>query len=188
MLGSLAGARALTVEQGVRVVGIPASIDNDIACTSTAIGVDPALNTIVEACDRISDTARSHRRVFIVEVMGRECGYLAMAGAIAMAADAVASREQGKSEDQLVDELAAVVERSFSAERDKRRVLVPKAEGVDVPTRRLAERLQERADAAKLGVGVRWSVLGPMVRGGGARRSATGSWRGGSPTRPSARP
>jgi 6-phosphofructokinase 1 len=164
--GSLAGAHALSQEQDVPVVGIPASIDNDIACTSTAIGVDTALNTIVEACDRIADTARSHRRVFIVEVMGRECGYLAMAGSIATAADAVIFREQGKSEDQLVAELREVIRRSFSAARDKRRVLIIKAEGVDVPTERLATRLEATVAKDAPGVNIRWSVLGHMVRGG----------------------
>ena len=87
--GSLTGAKIFGEESGIRVVGIPASIDNDIACTSMCIGVDSAVNSIVEACDRISDTARSHRRAFIVEVMGRECGYLAMASGIACSADAV---------------------------------------------------------------------------------------------------
>lgn len=164
--GSLTGARLLHEEQGVCVVGLPASIDNDIACTSFAIGVDTALNTIMEACDRISDTASSHRRVFIVEVMGRECGYLAMAAAIATAADAVLFREQGKSEDQLVDELSAVIRRSFAAERGKRRVLIVKAEGVEVPTERLVQRLGERAAAEAPGVGVRATVLGHVVRGG----------------------
>ena len=72
--GSLTGAHVLSEEQGVRVMGLPASIDNDLGCTSLAIGVDTALNTIVSACDRISDTARAHRRAFIVEVMGRRCG------------------------------------------------------------------------------------------------------------------
>jgi 6-phosphofructokinase 1 len=72
--GSLTGAHALATEHGVKVMGIPASIDNDIGCSATALGVDTALNTIVEACDRISDTARAHRRAFVVEVMGRQCG------------------------------------------------------------------------------------------------------------------
>lgn len=164
--GSLTGARLLHEEQGVCVVGLPASIDNDIACTSFAIGVDTALNTIMEACDRISDTASSHRRVFIVEVMGRECGYLAMAAAIATAADAVLFREQGKSEDQLVDELSEVVRRSFAVERGKRRVLIVKAEGVEVPTERLVQRLGQRAAEVAPGVGVRATVLGHVVRGG----------------------
>lgn len=164
--GSLAGAQALREQTGAPVVGVPASIDNDIACSSTAIGVDTALNTIVEACDRISDTARSHRRVFIVEVMGRECGYLAMSAAIAAAADAVLFREQGKDEDQLVGELREMLRRSFSAARGKRRVLIIKAEGVEVPTERLAARLQGHLAEDAPGVALRYIVLGHVVRGG----------------------
>ncbi len=164
--GSLTGAKLLHEEQDVRVVGVPASIDNDIACTSFAIGVDTALNTIMEACDRISDTASSHRRVFIVEVMGRECGYLAMAASIATAADAVLFREGGKTEDQLVDEISKVIRRSFSAARNKRRVLVIKAEGVEVPASRLVARLKERMPKNAPGVGIRATVLGHVVRGG----------------------
>lgn len=164
--GSLAGARLLAEEHGVPIVGVPASIDHDIACTGTAIGVDTALNTIVEACDRISDTARSHRRVFLVEVMGRECGYLAMAGAIATAADAVIFREQGKTEDQLVEELRGVLRSSFAPERHKRRVLILKAEGVDVPTDRICARLERHVAEDAPGVHVRYVVLGHTVRGG----------------------
>ena len=81
--GSLTGAHLLAREHGVRVMGIPASIDNDIGCTALAIGTDTALNTIVQACDHIDDTARAHSRAFVVEVMGRACGYLAMASAVA---------------------------------------------------------------------------------------------------------
>ncbi len=162
--GSLTGAHRLAVEHGVRVVGVPASIDHDIACTGAAIGVDTALNTIVEAADRVSDTARSHRRVFVMEVMGRECGYLAMAAAIAAAADAVAFREQGRSEDELVADLHAAVRRAFGGGR--RRVLAIKAEGVAVPTARLVERLGERLAADGLSVDVRGIVLGHLVRGG----------------------
>lgn len=164
--GSLAGAQLLATEHGVPLVGVPASIDHDIACTGAAIGVDTALNTIVEACDRISDTARSHRRVFIVEVMGRECGYLAMAGAIATAADAVIFREQGKTEDELVDGLRAVLRASFAPERHKGRVLILKAEGVDVPTARICARLEDHVAEDAPGVNVRYVVLGHTVRGG----------------------
>jgi 6-phosphofructokinase 1 len=164
--GSITGAQALTAEQGVRTVCIPASIDNDIACTSHAIGVDTALNTILEACDRISDTARSHRRIFIVEVMGRECGYLAMNAAIAAAADAVIFREQGKGVEQLVDELRFMIRRSFSAARGKRRVLILKAEGVEVPTAALASHLQATLDEDAPGVAIRTIILGHVVRGG----------------------
>lgn len=86
--GSLRGALALH-RRGVAVVGVPASIDNDLACTETAIGVDTALNTALEAVDKIKQTASSHNRAFIIEVMGRNSGYLALATAVASGAEAV---------------------------------------------------------------------------------------------------
>ncbi len=164
--GSLTGAHLLAQEHGVKVMGIPASIDNDIGCTATAIGVDTALNTIVDACDRISDTARAHHRVFVVEVMGRQSGYLAMASSIASAADACLYREQGKTEDQVIDELSRVLRQGFSPERAKRRILVIKAEGVSIPTQSIVDRLQALVDAELPGVTVRATVLGHLVRGG----------------------
>ena len=164
--GSLTGAHVLAKEHGVKVMGVPASIDNDIGCTSTAIGVDTALNTIVDACDRISDTARAHRRAFVVEVMGRHCGYLAMASAVAVGADAVMFREQGRGEDALVAAAADVIRKGFAAERGKRRVLIIKAEGVEVPTDRLVKRAQEAIAADLPGIDVRATVLGHLVRGG----------------------
>src|SRR5581483_8206632 len=94
--GSLTGAQRLA--DVVQIAGVPASIDNDLACTSMAIGVDTAMNTIVEACDRICDTAAAHRRVFIVEVMGRDCGYLAMTSGVAGGADAVVVPEVGRTD------------------------------------------------------------------------------------------
>lgn len=164
--GSLTGAHHLAHECATPIVGVPASIDNDIGCTSSAIGVDTALNTIVEACDKISDTARAHRRAFIIEVMGRSCGYLAMASAVAVAADAVIFREQGRSEDALIAALADVSRKSFSAERGKRRVLIIKAEGVEVPTSSLVNGLQQAISRDVKGVDVRGVVLGHVVRGG----------------------
>ncbi len=161
--GSLTGALALLKEHGVPVVGIPASIDNDIGCTSTAIGVDTALNTIVSACDRISDTARAHKRVFVVEVMGRHCEYLAMASSVAAGADACLFREQGKDAETIVSELKTLVS-GFDA--GKKRILVIKAEGVQVPTHWLVQRLQEHVDETLPGVSVRATVLGHLVRGG----------------------
>ncbi len=161
--GSLTGALALLEEHGVPVVGIPASIDNDIGCTSTAIGVDTALNTIVSACDRISDTARAHRRVFVVEVMGRHCGYLAMASSVAAGADACLFREQGKDAETILQELKGVV---LGFDEGKKRILVIKAEGVQVSTTWLVDRLQEHVDATLPGVTVRATVLGHLVRGG----------------------
>lgn len=162
--GSLTGAHALAGEHGVKVVGIPGSIDNDIGCTSTALGVDTALNTIVDACDHISDTARAHRRAFVVEVMGRDCGYLAMASAVAMAADAVLIREQGKSEEQLVDDVANVIRTGYA--RGKRRILIIKAEGVTVPCTKLVRMTEEKMAPEMPGVEIRATVLGHVVRGG----------------------
>jgi 6-phosphofructokinase 1 len=163
--GSLAGAHALATEQGVAVMGVPASIDNDIGCTSLAIGVDTALNTIVEACGKISDTARAHRRAFVVEVMGRQSGYLAMASAVAAGADAVLFREQGRTDDEVVGAVERVIRQGFREGSDKRRVLIIKAEGVELPCTRLVRLLGARvADMSR--VEVRPIVLGHLVRGG----------------------
>lgn len=164
--GSLTGAHALAREHGCRVVGIPASIDHDIGCTNAAIGVDSALNTIVEACDRISDTARAHRRAFVVEVMGRQSGYLCMAGAVAAGADAALFREQGRDESAIVRDVAALIRRSFSDDRDKQRVLILKAEGVEVPCTKLVRRVTEELGDRLGDVSVRATVLGHLVRGG----------------------
>jgi len=162
--GSLAGAHALASESDTPVVGIPASIDHDVGCTGTSIGVDTALNTIVSSCDRICDTARAHRRAFVVEVMGRDSGYLAMAGAVAAGADAVLFREQGRDEAEIIDSVEIAIRRAFGV-AGKRRVLILKAEGVTVPCTELVRELEARiADLPE--VGVRATVLGHLVRGG----------------------
>ena len=164
--GSLTGAHALAGESGaLSVVGIPASIDNDIGCTADSIGVDTAVNTIIEACDRISDTARSHHRAFIVEVMGRHSGYLAMVSSVATAADAVLLPEVSKSHEELISGVEKIIRQSFAAERDKRRVLIIKAEGVDIPTTLLASEVEDRLGPDS-DIDVRATVLGHVVRGG----------------------
>jgi len=163
--GSLTGAHLLATEGDIPVVGIPASIDNDIGGTTDAIGVDTALNTIIEACDRLSDTARSHHRAFVIEVMGRRSGYLAMASAVAVTADAVLLPEQSRDEDEIVTELEQLLRSSFSGDRNKRRVLIIKAEGVPTPTLILADQLQSRV-ADLENVTVRPIVLGHLIRGG----------------------
>ncbi|MDH3500639.1 MAG: 6-phosphofructokinase [Acidimicrobiia bacterium] len=164
--GSLTGAHALALESGsIPVVGIPASIDNDIGCTSDSIGVDTAVNTIIDACDRISDTARSHQRAFIVEVMGRHSGYLAMVSSVATAADAVLLPEVSKTDEELITGVEKIVRQSFTAERAKRRVLIIKAEGVAIPATRLAREVEERLSDHEE-VEVRATVLGHVVRGG----------------------
>jgi 6-phosphofructokinase 1 len=164
--GSLTGAHALAREHGAKVIGIPASIDNDIGCTASAIGVDTALNTIVDACDRISDTARAHRRAFVVEVMGRQSGYLCMASAIAAGADAALFREESRDEDAIVASVADTIRKAFAGDRGKQRVLVIKAEGVEVPCTKLVRRLTELLEPELPDVSIRATVLGHLVRGG----------------------
>ncbi|MFQ5554701.1 MAG: 6-phosphofructokinase [Acidimicrobiia bacterium] len=163
--GSLTGAHLLATESDIPVVGIPASIDNDVGGTTDAIGVDTALNTIIDACDRISDTARSHRRAFILEVMGRRSGYLAMAAAAAATADAVLLPEQPGGQEDILVNLEALLRESFAPERDKRRILIIKAEGVPSQTSELADELQRRI-ADMPDVTVRATILGHIVRGG----------------------
>jgi len=87
--GSLTGAKVLHEKYKINVIGLPGSIDNDIYGTDMSIGVDTALNTIVNCIDMINDTASSHDRTFLIEVMGRNCGYLAIKSAIAGGAEAV---------------------------------------------------------------------------------------------------
>lgn len=164
--GSLTGAHALAAGRPCQVVGLPGSIDNDIGHTRLCIGVDTAVNTIVEACDRISDTARAHRRAFVVEVMGRHSGYLAMRAGIAADADAILYAEEHASEDALVERLRDLLKRSFAPERDKKRVLIVKAEGVEVSTATLVRRLGEHLAVDAPGVGIRETILGHVVRGG----------------------
>src|SRR5262249_2841911 len=113
--GSLTGALHLAdpAEIGngrpLKVVGGPASIDNDLGLTGLSIGVDTAMNTIVEACDKIADTATAHDRTFIVEVMGRDCGYLAMTSAIAVGADLALFPEASKTEAAIVEQIVDTV-------------------------------------------------------------------------------
>ncbi|MCA9517810.1 MAG: 6-phosphofructokinase [Myxococcales bacterium] len=174
--GSLAGAMALTdpAEAGpdfaCAVMGVPASIDNDIGLTGMAIGVDTAMNTIVEACDKISDTASAHDRTFIVEVMGRACGYLAMTAAVAAGADAVLFREAEKTPDEVVASVVKTVMHARARAGRPKRVLVIKSEGTPISN----DELKTRVDAelrARLGpdtppVETRVTVLGHVVRGG----------------------
>src|SRR6476469_7984495 len=141
--GSLTGALHLTdpAEIGsgrpLKVTGIPASIDNDLGLTGLSIGVDTAMNTIVEACYKIADTATAHDRTFIVEVMGRDCGYLAMTAAIAVGADLALFPESGKSEAAIVDQIVDTVLTVRSRPGRTRRVIVIKAEGVAIAVDRL---------------------------------------------------
>jgi 6-phosphofructokinase 1 len=170
--GSLAGAHALAEyndHSGVpfRVMGIPASIDNDIGCTSMCIGTDTAMNTILEACDRIADTACAHARTFIIEVMGRDCGYLAMTTAIAAESDGVLMREENLSPEQVLDRLVHIVQQAYDPD-GRQQVVVIKSEGVKTPVDYLKTQLDKRLAESDLPVQVetRVTVLGHVCRGG----------------------
>jgi 6-phosphofructokinase 1 len=102
----------------------------------------------------------------VVEVMGRDCGYLAMAGAIAAGADAVLFREQGRDDAAIVDSVERAIRRGFSSERGKARVLILKAEGVSLPCTELVRQVADRLGNDLPGVDVRATVLGHLVRGG----------------------
>jgi 6-phosphofructokinase 1 len=153
--GSLTGALRLQ-ERGVKVVGIPATIDNDVWGTDTAIGVDTALNTALEAIDRIKDTASSHQRAHVVEVMGRRCGYLALMSAIAGGAEAVLVPEFEPRREEIM--------RAFqkSWEQGKPHFIVVVAEGAPLS----AEEFHEFVNEAGGGVESRITVLGHVQRGG----------------------
>ena len=153
--GSLTGALRLE-ERGVKVVGIPATIDNDVWGTDTAVGVDTALNTALEAIDRIKDTASSHQRAHVVEVMGRHCGYLALMSAIAGGAEAVLVPEFESRPEEIVRALRK------SWRQDKPHFIVVAAEGAPLS----AEKFHEYVNATGGGVESRMTVLGHVQRGG----------------------
>jgi 6-phosphofructokinase 1 len=153
--GSLTGALRLQ-ERGVKVVGIPATIDNDVFGTDTAIGVDTALNTALEAIDRIKDTASSHQRAHVVEVMGRRCGYLALMSAIAGGAEAVLLPEF----EARPQEIMRAFRRAW--EQGKPHFIVVAAEGAPLS----AEEFHEYVNEAEGGVESRITVLGHVQRGG----------------------
>ncbi|MCB9456798.1 MAG: 6-phosphofructokinase [Anaerolineaceae bacterium] len=154
--GSLHGALALH-KLGFPVVGIPASIDNDIAGTSMSIGVDTALNTIIEALDRIRDTASSHTRAFIIEVMGRSCGYLALISSILGGAEVVSTPEHEVS----IENIEAALEAAYV--RGKSHAIAIVAEGVSYETTDLVTALRNNPE---VGFDVRLSILGHIQRGG----------------------
>ena len=164
-LSKIEGAPAASGEALV-VGGLPASIDNDLGCTSMAIGTDTAMNTIIDACDRICDTASAHRRTFLIEVMGRDCGYLAMTAGVAAGADAVLVREAGRTDEELVEQVCKAMELAYQRESKKRRVLVIKAEGVQFDVTKLKNAIDARLQPSMPDIDTRVTVLGHVVRGG----------------------
>lgn len=155
--GSLTGARVLAQEHNIPIVGLPATIDNDLFGTDLTIGYDTALNTIMDAVDKIRDTASSHERLFIIEVMGRECGYLAINGAIACGAEAAIIPEFMSSQDQL----AELVQNGFRKSKNSSLVLVTEGEKTG-GAMALADRMKKEYPQYD----VRVSILGHVQRGG----------------------
>ncbi len=157
--GSLTGALQLA-RLGFPVVGVPSTIDNDVNGTDIAIGVDTALNTILDAVDKIKDTASSHNRAFLIETMGRHSGYLAIVSGIAGGAELVLCPEVEAS----FDEVVRTIESAYI--RGKSHCIIIVAEGWHPGTQQLADYLRERQD--DLGFSVRLTQLGHVQRGGAA--------------------
>lgn len=155
--GSQTGNEAL-FRQGFPTVGIASTIDNDLYGSEITIGVDTALNIALEAIDRLKITASSHQRAFLVEVMGRDCGYLALMAGIAGGAEAVVLPEREIDP----EEVAAILSRAY--ERGKAHAMVVVAEGANYNAARLESYFSQHQ--GRLGFSVRATTLGHVQRGG----------------------
>ena len=155
--GSFRGARELSLA-GIPCIGVPATIDNDIVCSDYTIGVDTALNTIIESVDKIRDTSHSHDRCSLVEVMGRHCGYLALHAGIAAGATAIFVPERK------LDFKKDIVERmQITRGIGKKHFIMLVAEGVNYPGG-ITQMAKDIEDAT--GVVTKTTVLGYVQRGG----------------------
>src|SRR5574340_1558451 len=155
--GSQTGSHALS-KMGLAVVGVASTIDNDLYGSEVTLGVDTALNIALEAIDRLKITASSHHRGFLVEVMGRDCGYLALMAGIAGGAEAIVVPEHEVEPESV----ASVIREAY--ERGKPHAIVVVAEGAKYNAQRMAEYFRQHQD--RLGFDLRVTVLGYMQRGG----------------------
>ena len=155
--GSQAGAAALS-SIGFRVVGVASTIDNDLSGTDISIGVDTALNVALEAIDRTKITASSHHRAFLVEVMGRKCGYLALVSGIAGGAEAIVTPE----EEMEPETVARLFREAY--DRGKAHAIGVVAEGARYNAQTLGEYFKIHQE--RLGFDLRVITLGHMQRGG----------------------
>ncbi|MBY0758268.1 6-phosphofructokinase [Sellimonas caecigallum] len=152
--GSFKGARALS-NLGVNTIGIPGTIDMDIACTEYTIGFDTAVNTAMEAIDKVRDTSTSHERCSVVEVMGRDAGYLALWCGIANGAEKILlPEEHDYNEEQIIQDITE------NRKRGKKHYIIINAEGVG-DSANLARKIEEAT-----GMETRATILGYMQRGG----------------------
>ena len=155
--GTLTGARIFVTEHNFPIIGLPGTIDNDLFGTDTTIGYDTALNTIMDAVDKIRDTATSHERLFFIEVMGRDAGFLALNGAIASGAEAAIIPEIATE----VDQLEALIKNGFRKSKNSSIVLVAES-----PSTGGAMHLAERVKNEYPQYDVRVTILGHLQRGG----------------------
>ena len=155
--GSLTGARIFASEYDIPIVGLPGTIDNDLYGTDTTIGYDTALNTIMQAVDKLRDTASSHERLFFVEVMGRDAGFLALNGAIATGAEAAIIPEIMTE----VDQLGELIGHGFRKSKNSSIVLVAESE-VTGGAMGMAERVKKEYPQYD----TRVTLLGHLQRGG----------------------
>lgn len=154
--GSLTGARNFGMEYDFPVIGLPGTIDNDLYGTDNTIGYDTTMNTIMECVDRIRDTANSHERIFFVEVMGRDAGFLAQNSAIACGAEAAIIPEEMTD----VDQLAQFMERGIR--KSKKSCIVIVSESKKCGALYYADRVKKEFPEFD----VRVSILGHLQRGG----------------------
>lgn len=154
--GSLTGAMEFAKQYDVCCIGLPGTIDNDLYGTDSTIGYDTTMNTIVECVDRIRDTAQSHERIFFIEVMGRDAGFLAQNSAIASGAEAAIIPENSTD----VDQLAQFMERGIR--KSKRSCIVIVSESPKCGALYYAERVRKEFPQYD----VRVSILGHLQRGG----------------------
>ncbi len=155
--GTFTGARIFSEEHNFPIIGIPGTIDNDIYGTDYTIGYDTALNTVVDAVDKIRDTASAHSRLFFIEVMGRDAGFLALRGGIASGAEAVLVPEIDTDYDRLDNYLTS------SYKKDKSSSIVLVAEGEKMGG---AIKIAEEISKKHPDYDVRVSILGHIQRGG----------------------
>jgi len=154
--GSLTGAMNFAREFDVPCIGLPGTIDNDLYGTDSTIGYDTTMNTIMECVDRIRDTAQSHERIFFIEVMGRDAGFLAQNSAIACGAEAAIIPEEATDEDQLAEFMKRGIRKS------KKSCIVIVSESPKCGALYYAERVKNEFP----GYDVRVSILGHLQRGG----------------------
>jgi len=155
--GTFTGARIFAQEFNVPIVGLPGTIDNDLFGTDSTIGYDTALNTIIEAVDKIRDTASSHDRLFFIEVMGRDAGFLALSSALASGAEAAIIPER----ETQVDQLEELIKNGFRKTKNSSIVIVAESE-VTGGAAGLAERMHREHPEYD----VRVTILGHIQRGG----------------------